>query len=102
MTDYEMMFVVKSSMEQEQIDELIGKVTDTIEKGSGVVLHLEKMGKRDLASEFNKNNQGYYFYFDFSADKSILDNIAAMVKINEDIITTLLVKLDSIKVTPKS
>ena len=97
-----MMFIVKTAIEQEKIDELIGKITETIEKGNGVVLHLEKMGKRDLASEFSKNTQGYYFYFDFSADNEILDKIATMVKINEDIITTLLVKLNSIKVTPKA
>jgi len=101
MTDYEMMFVIKPNVEKDTIDSFIDKLKDIIEKGSGVVLHHEDMGKRELATEREKFKEGYYFYLDFSADKSILDSINSISKLNEDILTSLLVKLDSIKVTPK-
>jgi len=97
-----MMFVMKPEVDKETIDAFLDKIKDLIEKGSGVVLHHEDIGKRELATEINKCKEAYYFYLDFSADKAILDNIQGQVKINEGILTTLLVKLDSIKVTPKA
>lgn len=102
MTDYEMMFVMKPDVEKDDISSFLDKIKDIIEKGSGVVLHHEDMGKRELATELNKYKEAYYFYLDFSADKSILDSINGLIKINEGVLTTLLVKLDSIKVTPKA
>ena len=46
---YEVMFIVRPDVAEEDVDKLIAGFTTTVTNGGGVVKNVEKMGRRKLA-----------------------------------------------------
>ena len=57
---YEVMFIVRPDMAEEDADKLIAGFSATVTNGGGVVKTIEKMGRRKLAYTVRKFNDGNY------------------------------------------
>ncbi len=91
--NYEVMFIVKI-MEEEAIEAMVTRVEDLITRNDGTIKNIERMGRRRLAYEIQKMNEGYYVLIDFEIDPVQIQEIDRVIKINEDIIRHLIVKQD--------
>jgi small subunit ribosomal protein S6 len=90
---YELMFIVNLS-DEEKIKAAVQMVQDTIKKIGGTVDKVDEWGKRTLAYEVKHQNEGYYVVVDFQADPSQVKELDRVIKIHEEIIRHIIVKLD--------
>ena len=95
MKKYEIMFIVKPDLEEENIKKVANSMKETLEKNEAKVLEVKEMGQRELAYEINKYKNGYYFLFVIESENNDatveFDRVAL---INEDIIRHLIVKVE--------
>ncbi|MDP4146758.1 MAG: 30S ribosomal protein S6, partial [Bacillota bacterium] len=68
MRKYETLFILDPSLDDEAVKANVEKFKGVIENGGGVVENIDLWGKRKLAYEINKINEGYYTLINFSAD----------------------------------
>ena len=93
MNKYELMFVVNVA-DEEKIKAAVQLVQDVIKKIGGTVDKVDEWGKRALAYEVKKQREGYYVVVDFQADSAQVSELDRVIKIHEEIIRHIIVKLE--------
>lgn len=91
MKKYESVIIIKPSLEEEGIKNLIQKFTDLINK-NGKVEKVDELGKKKLAYEIKKNKEAYYVVFYFEADPSSIAELERIYRITDEIIKFIVVK----------
>ncbi len=90
---YEVMFIVDVANE-EVIRGAVDLVKQTITKIGGTVDKEDEWGKRQLAYEVKHQKEGYYVVIDFTAEPAAIKELDRIIKIHEEIIRHIIVKLD--------
>lgn len=93
MRKYEVMFILKSNLEEEKRNEVIEKFKSIIE-ADGEVESVDTWGNRKLAYEINKLNDGYYVLVNFKAGTDVPKELDRNFKISDDVIRHLIVNLE--------
>ncbi len=93
MKKYELMFIVNVA-DEEVIRSAVELVRNTIGKIGGTVDKEDEWGKRQLAYEVKHQTEGYYVVVDFQADPAEIKELDRVIKIHEEIIRHIIVKLD--------
>lgn len=91
MRKYELMYIIRTDLEQEAVDATIQKVQDIINNG-GEITHHEVLGKRRLAYEIKKYRDGIYVLVKFHAPASVVAELDRVIRITDEIIRHLIVK----------
>ena len=94
MTKYEIMFIVKATMEEEQIKKTSEDVQKLINKKPSKVIEFKEMGRKKLAYPIKKEVSGYYFVMTVEADHETIAEFDRKVSINENILRHLIIKLE--------
>lgn len=68
MRNYEIMFIVRPTLGEEQIKEVVKNFENILVSNGGEITNYKEYGKRDLAYEINKFKSGYYFLFNIQSD----------------------------------
>lgn len=95
MRKYEIMFIVKPTVSEDEYKEIIKKFADVL-KSNGAKINDEKnMGKKDLAYEINDFKSGFYYLFTIEAnDDKAINEFDRQARINESIIRNLITKIE--------
>lgn len=94
MRNYEIMFVVKPTLEEAAIKKVAEDVKKLVEANGSNVKELKDMGQKDLAYEIKKFKKGYYFLLTVEANAATIEEFNHMANVNENIIRSLVVKMD--------
>jgi len=94
MNKYESLFVLAPTLNEDELKASIDKFKGVIENGGGVVDNVDEWGKRRLAYEINKINEGYYVLFNFTANPELPKELDRILRISDSIIRHIVVKLD--------
>ena len=94
MNKYEIMFIVKATMEEAQVKEVANNMKKIIEDLKGKVVSFKEMGERKLAYAIKKEISGYYFVMTMTASKEAIKEVNRKMSIDENIIRHLIIKLD--------
>ena len=94
MRKYEIMFIVKPTLEEAAIKTVAEDVKKVIEKNSGKVIEFKEMGQKELAYVIKKFNKGYYFLLTIEAPVEAINEFNHVSNISEDIIRSLVVKIE--------
>lgn len=89
---YEVMFIVNTANE-DAIKASIQLVQDTIKRIGGSIDKVDEWGKRHLAYEVKHQSEGYYVVIDFQCEPDQLKELDRVIKIHENIIRHIIVKL---------
>lgn len=93
MRKYEVMFILKSNIEEERRNEVINKFKSIIES-DGEIISVDEWGNRKLAYEINKLNDGYYVLINFNAGADLPKELDRNFRISDDVIRHLIVNLE--------
>lgn len=93
MKKYEVMFIVNVA-DEEVIKSAVELVRNTIAKIGGIIDKEDEWGKRQLAYEVKHQTEGYYVVIDFQADPAQIKELDRVIKIHEEIIRHIIIKLD--------
>ncbi len=94
MTLYENIFIGRQDLSQQQIEALGVGLGLYISQNGGTVVRSEYCGLRKLAYPIKKNHKGHYYIIQMKATGAIVAELNRNMKINEDIIRHLIVKVD--------
>ncbi len=94
MNKYELMFIVKTIMETENANKLADSYKKVITDDKGEIVSFKEMGQRKLAYEIKKQSNGFYYVIDFNASVSTVKELDRRLKLDENIIRHLIIKLD--------
>lgn len=92
MRRYETIFITYPELPEEEINGLIERYDVIIKGGSGVIIKVEKWGKRKLAYEINKQTRGYYVLIDFAGGAAIVTELERNLRIGDNILKYMTVK----------
>ena len=100
MAFYESVVIARPELTETQIDNLINDLSDIIIKDGGKVVKKEQWGLRSFAYKINKNKKGHYFMLNLDSAPTTIFEYERQMRINEDIIRFLTIKIDKIDETP--
>lgn len=92
MRKYEMIFILHPSLDEEAVNATVDKFKGVIENAGGVVENVDLWGKRKLAYEIEKVNEGYYTLVNFSAEPQLPKELDRLFRINDSVIRHIIVK----------
>jgi small subunit ribosomal protein S6 len=91
---YEVMFIVRPDVEDEEADKLIEALSTTVKTGGGVVKSAEKLGRRKLAYQVRKFNDGNYILFTVEANGAVVLELERRLRVTEQVIKFITVRID--------
>ena len=91
---YEVMFIVRPDVADEEVDKLVTGFTTTITSGGGAVKSVEKMGRRKLAYLVRKFNDGNYVLLTIEADGAGVLELERRLRVTEQVIKFITVRMD--------
>jgi small subunit ribosomal protein S6 len=91
---YEVMFIVRPDVAEEDVDKLIAGFSTTVTGGGGVVKHVEKMGRRKLAYLVRKFNDGNYVLLTIEATGPVVLELERRLRVTEPVIKFITVRTD--------
>jgi small subunit ribosomal protein S6 len=94
MRNYEIMFIVNPNTPEEEIDKINGQIENVVTSGGGKVEKLEKMGKRRLAYEVDRQREGYYVLFAIAANGDIIKECERRLRVIDAVIKYITVRVD--------
>ena len=94
MTKYELAVVVSAKIEDDARTAAVDKCKALIERFGGQITNVDEWGKKKLAYEIDKMNEGFYYFIHFDAEPTAPADIEKRVRIVDGVIRYLLVKQD--------
>jgi small subunit ribosomal protein S6 len=88
------MFIVRPDVEDEEADKLIESLSATVKGGGGVVKSAEKLGRRKLAYQVRKFNDGNYILLTVEAGGAVVLELERRLRVTEPVIKFLTVRID--------
>ncbi len=94
MNKYELALVVNAKIEDDARAAVVDKAKGYIERFGGTVTDVEEQGKKRLAYEIQKMNEGYYFFIHFDAEPDVPAQLEKNVRIMDNVLRFLCVRND--------
>ncbi|MCU1270581.1 MAG: ribosomal protein [Acidobacteriaceae bacterium] len=91
---YELMFIVRPDMTEEDQDKLISTLETAVTSSGGQVKNMEKMGKRRLAYTVRKFHDGMYMLLTFEGGGGLVHELERRLRVSEPVIKFLSVRID--------
>ncbi len=91
---YEVMFILRPDMAEEDADKLVTGFEATVTGGGGTIRAIEKMGRRKLAYTVRKFNDGNYVLLTIDADGKLVAELERRLRVSEPVIKFLTVRMD--------
>lgn len=92
MSKYELAVVVNAQIDDEARTAVIDNCKALVEKFGGTITGVDDWGKKKLAYEIQKMNEGYYTFIHFDAEGSAIAEIEQRMRIMDNVIRYLCVK----------
>ncbi len=94
MNKYEIVFIVKTTIDEEKVKSSVDSLKSIITKNKGKEIDFKEMGQRKLAYEIDKEVNGFYYLLVCDAPKEAIAEFERIAKLDENIIRYLIINLD--------
>ena len=95
MRNYEIMFIVRPTLGEEDIKKVVKSFEDILTSNGAKITDFKEMGQRELAYEINKFKTGYYFLFNLeSEDDKAINEFSRIGKNSKDIVRLLVTRVE--------
>jgi small subunit ribosomal protein S6 len=91
---YELMFIVRPDMTDEDLDKLISTLQAVVPASGGTVKSVEKMGKRRLAYTVRRFHDGIYVLMVVEGGGPVMHELERRLRVTEPVIKFLTVRVD--------
>lgn len=90
--DYEILYIVRPELDEEQLQAAIGTVNSLIESLGGAVQKTDVWGRRRLAYEVRHLREGQYVLTDFQFEPARVPEMESTLKISDTVFRHLVVR----------
>jgi len=99
---YEHLLIARQDISAQAVDALATHLKTIVEGEGGKVEKQEYWGLRSLAYRIKKNRKGHYVLLNINAPAKAVIELERQLKINEDVLRFLTVKVDAFETSTKS
>jgi small subunit ribosomal protein S6 len=93
MRRYELIFILRPSLGEEQINTVVDYAQKIIGDENGTVVDLNRWGMKKLAYPIKKEFQGYYVFCDFAGTPAAVSEIERRFRIDDAVLKYLTIKI---------
>jgi small subunit ribosomal protein S6 len=97
---YENVFIARQDISGAQVDALADTFTQLVADNGGEVKKREYWGLRNLMYRMRKNRKGHYVLLNLSAPPAAVTELERTMRINEDVIRYLTIRVDELEEGP--
>lgn len=91
---YELMFIVRPDMVEEDLDKIISTLESAVTSTGGMVKNVERMGKRRLAYSVRRFQDGIYMLLTVEGSGALIHELERRLRVTEPVIKFLTVRID--------
>jgi small subunit ribosomal protein S6 len=91
---YELMFIVRPDMAEEDLDKLISTLETAVSSSGGTVKSVERMGKRRLAYTVRRFHDGVYVLLTVEGSGGLIHELERRLRVTEPVLKFLSVRID--------
>lgn len=91
---YELGIILRASLDEEAKTAQIQQITQLLARFGAVVDKVDEWGRRRLAYEISKQNEGIYYFITFTSEASVPAEIESRVRIMENLLRYLIIRIE--------
>ncbi len=95
MTKYEVMFIVKATLDENAIGAVTKEVQKLVSDNKGKVIEFKDLGRKKLAYPINKEVSGFYYLMNMELSSDKVKEFDRKLRINENILRHLTLNKES-------
>jgi small subunit ribosomal protein S6 len=99
---YENVFIARQEISSAQVDALADQFSTILGENGGALKKKEYWGLRSLAFRIKKNRKGHYVLLNIDASPAALHELERQMRINEDILRFLTIRVDELEEGPSA
>ncbi len=92
MRRYETIYILRPTLNEEEINTVVEKAQETITSNNGKIIELDRWGMRKLAYQIKKESQGFYIFCDYSAIPEAVTEMERRFRIDDAVLRYMTVK----------
>jgi small subunit ribosomal protein S6 len=92
---YEHVFLARQDVSAQQVEGLVEQYKGIIEEHGGKVGRVENWGLKSLTYRINKNRKAHYALMDIEAPAAAINEMERQMRINEDILRYMTVRVEA-------
>ncbi|MEE4241619.1 MAG: 30S ribosomal protein S6 [Desulfopila sp.] len=92
MRRYETIFILRPSVNEDEINTIVENSSAIIEKDNGKIIDLDRWGMRKLAYPIKKEFQGFYIFLDYSGIPEAVAEMERKFRIDDAVLRYMTVK----------
>ncbi len=100
MAYYENVFIARQDISASAVEGLAERFASVVKENGGEVTKKEHWGLRSLAYRIKKNRKGHYVLFNIDAPWSAVQEMERQMRINEDVLRFLTLRVDELETGP--
>ena len=95
MTNYEFMFIINPTLEEEKKNTVVEMVQGIITDNGGEVSNVDVWGMRKLAYLIEKKSEGYYVVIEFKAGTDLPKELDRRLRISDNVMRHMIINKDA-------
>jgi len=97
---YEHIFLARQDVTPQQVEAMVDQYKGVIEQNGGNVEKTEMWGVKSLAYRIKKNRKAHFTMFNLNAPANAVAEMERQMRINEDILRFMTIKVDELETEP--
>ena len=95
MTNYELMFIINPTLEEEKKNTVVEMVQGIITDNGGEISNVDVWGMRKLAYLIEKKSEGYYVVIEFKAGTDLPKELDRRLRISDNVMRHMIINKDA-------
>ena len=94
MRAYETIFILDPDIPDEDVDNVVERLTGIVDEFNGEIIKIEKWGRKKLAYKVKKKTKGNYILFNFFGDHKLTSELERILRLDDRVLKYLTVRID--------
>ena len=99
---YEHIYLARQDVSPQQVEEMTNNMTEVLTQGGGKVTKNEYWGLKSLSYRIKKNRKAHYSLLNIDAPAPAVAEMERQMRINEDILRFMTVRVDELEEGPSA
>jgi len=99
---YEHIYLARQDVSQQQVEELTAQLAEVLGQGGGKITKNEYWGLKGLSYRIRKNRKAHYTLLNIEAPATAVAEMERQMRINEDILRFMTVRVDALEEGPSA
>ena len=97
---YEHIFMARQDVTPQQVEAMVDQYKGVIEQNGGAIEKTEMWGVKSLAYRIKKNRKAHFTMFNLDAPPAAVAEMERQMRINEDILRFITIRVDALETEP--